>query len=160
VRQYVGHLEVWYGQKKVEELPRLRGRQQHRVNYRHIIDWLVRKPGAFASYRYQADLFPSSLFRVAYDRLQCQHAGSADKQYLKILELAAKESEALVEAAIGRLLDQALSFEALEALVLCGQQLAAPTSVQVDAVDLSAYDQLLEGMGGLESASGLAVVHE
>jgi hypothetical protein len=52
VRLYVGHLEVWYGQKKVAELPRLRGRHRHRVNYRHVIDWLVRKSGAFADYRY------------------------------------------------------------------------------------------------------------
>ena len=61
--------------------------------------------------------------------------------------LAAKESEVLVEAAIGHLCDlnQTLSFEAVEALVLCGQQLAAPTAVRVDAVDLLAYDQLLEG---------------
>jgi hypothetical protein len=159
VRLYVRHLEVWYGQKKVEELPRLRGRQQHRVNYRHIIDWLVRKPGAFADYRYQADLFPSSLFRVAYDRLVSQYAGSADPQYLKILELAAKENQALVEGAIGRLveLDLAMSFEAVEAWVQSGQQLAAPTCVQVDAVDLSAYDQLLDGEA---MAMGLGVGHE
>jgi hypothetical protein len=165
VRLYVGHLEVWYGQKKVEALPRLRGRNQHRVNYRHVIDWLVRKPGAFADYRYQADLFPSSLFRVAYDRLQSPYAGSAAKQYLKILELAARENEALVEAAIGRLceLDQTLSFEAVEALVLGGQKLAAPTAVRVDVVDLSAYDQLLEGGGGPAATLGagtVEVVHE
>jgi hypothetical protein len=159
VRLYVGHLEVWYGQKKVEQLPRLPGRHQHRVNYRHVIDWLVRKPGAFADYRYQADLFPSSLFRVAYDRLQSQYAGSAAKQYLKILELAARENQALVEAAIARLceLDQAMSFEAVEALVLCGQKLAAPTVVRVQAVDLSAYDQLLDGDA---LAMGLGVDHE
>ena len=159
VRLHVGHLEVWYGQQKVAQLPRLRGRHQHRVNYRHVIDWLVRKPGAFADYRYQADLFPSSLFRVAYDRLQSQYAGSADKQYLKILELAARENQALVEAAIARLceLDQAMSFEAVEALVLCGQKLAAPTMVRVQAVDLSAYDQLLDGDA---VAMGLGVDHE
>jgi hypothetical protein len=159
VRLYVEHLEVWYGQKKVEELPRLRGRQQHRVNYRHVIDWLVRKPGAFADYRYQADLFPSSLFRVAYDRLRSQYAGSADKQYLKILELAAKESQTLVEAAIARLveLDRAMSFEAVEALVQSGQQLAAPTAVRVDAVDLLAYDSLLDSPA---AALGLGVGHE
>jgi hypothetical protein len=156
VRLYVGHLEVWYGQKKVEELPRLRGRNQHRVNYRHVIDWLVRKPGAFADYRYQADLFPSSLFRVAYDRLKSQHAGSAAKQYLKILELAAKENESLVEGAIGHLcdLDRFLSFEAVEALVQLGRQPAAPTAVWVADVDLLAYDQLLEAQ------SGLGVSHE
>ncbi len=151
VRLYVGHLEVWYAQKKVEELPRLRGRNRHRVNYRHVIDWLVRKPGAFADYRYQADLFPSSLFRVAYDQLKGQYAGGADKQYLKILELAAKENQSLVESAIGHLcgLAQAMSFEAVEAVVLCGQKLAAPTTVRVDAVDLSCYDQLLEHLQGV-----------
>ena len=73
--------------------------------------------------------------------------------------MAAKESEALVEAAIGRLcdLDQAMSFEAVEALVLCGQKLAAPTCVQVDEVDLSAYDQLLSGEAAPMS---LGVGHE
>src|SRR5881397_3925851 len=40
-------VEIWYGDRKVEELPRLRGRCKHRIDYRHIIDWLVRKPGAF-----------------------------------------------------------------------------------------------------------------
>jgi len=159
VRLYAGHLEVWYGQKKVEQFPRLRGRQQHRINYRHVIDWLVRKPGAFADYRYQADLFPSSLFRVAYDKLRSQSAGSADKQYLKVLELAAKESESLVEGAIGRLceLEQPLSFEAVEALVQAGQALSAPTAVVVQEVDLSAYDRLL---GEGSSTIGQGVSHE
>lgn len=168
VRLYVGHLDVWYGQKKVEQLPRLRGRNRHQVNYRHVIDWLVRKPGAFADYRYQADLFPSSLFRVAYDRLKSQFAGapggSADKQYLKILELAARENESLVESAIGRLCDlnRAMSFEAVEALVLSGQKPAFPGAgfpgaVHVDEVDLSAYDQLLEGE---VAPMGLEVGHE
>jgi hypothetical protein len=41
-RLYMDHIEVWYGQKKVEQLQRLRGRQKHRVDYRHIIDWLAR----------------------------------------------------------------------------------------------------------------------
>jgi hypothetical protein len=159
VRLYVQHLEVWYGQKKVEELPRLRGRNQHRVNYRHVIDWLLRKPGAFAGYRYQADLFPSSLFRMAYDRLNRQCAGNADKQYLKILELAARQSQSLVEAAISHLTDteQAMSFETVEALVQSGRQMAAPTAVRVDEVDLSAYDQLLDGA---TASQGLGVDHE
>ena len=57
-RLYLDHVEVWYGQRKVEDLPRLRGRSKHRMDYRHIIEWLVRKPGAFENYRYQEDLFP------------------------------------------------------------------------------------------------------
>ena len=39
--------------EKVETLPRLRGRGKHRIDYRHVIDWLVRKPGAFENYRYR-----------------------------------------------------------------------------------------------------------
>ena len=60
-------LEVWHGAVLVERLPRLRGRNKHAINYRHVIDWLVRKPGAFAGYRYQDAMFPTSRFRRAYD---------------------------------------------------------------------------------------------
>jgi hypothetical protein len=70
VRLYAEHLEVWYGQKRVEQLPRLRGRGKQRIDYRHVIDWLVRKPGALAHYRFREELFPTSRFRLAYDVLQ------------------------------------------------------------------------------------------
>ena len=62
-------IEVWYAEQLVQTLPRLRGQDKHRIDYRHIIDWLVRKPGAFARYRYRADLFPTVPFRLAYDAL-------------------------------------------------------------------------------------------
>ncbi len=39
-RLYADHIEVWYAQQRVEQLPRLRGRGKHRIDYRHIIDWL------------------------------------------------------------------------------------------------------------------------
>jgi hypothetical protein len=56
-RVYSGHVEVWYGGQKVEQMPRLPGRSRYRIDYRHIIEWLVRKPGAFANYRYREQLF-------------------------------------------------------------------------------------------------------
>ena len=43
VRLHAEHLDVWYGQKHVERIPRLCGRGKHHIVYRHIIDWLVRK---------------------------------------------------------------------------------------------------------------------
>ncbi len=64
------YLEIWYGQKKVDTLPRLRGEGKYKVNYRHIIDSLVRKPGAFENYRYRNAMFPTSRFRIAYDYLK------------------------------------------------------------------------------------------
>ena len=45
-------------------------RTTHRIDYRHVIWWLVRKPGAFARYRYREELFPSLMFRRAYDALR------------------------------------------------------------------------------------------
>ena len=56
-RLYLDHVEVWFGQRKVEDLPRLRGRGKHRIDYRHIIEWLLRKPGAFENYGYQRVCF-------------------------------------------------------------------------------------------------------
>jgi hypothetical protein len=55
------HIEIWYGGQKLDQMPRLRGRSNYRVDYRHIIDWLVRKPGAFANYRHRE----STCFRQA-----------------------------------------------------------------------------------------------
>ena len=39
------------------------------LDYRHVIWSLVRKPGAFAHYCFRDDLFPSLVFRRAYDAL-------------------------------------------------------------------------------------------
>ncbi|HID36938.1 MAG TPA: IS21 family transposase, partial [Ghiorsea sp.] len=44
VRLYAERLEIWYGRKHVESLPRLRGENKYRVDYRHVIDSLMRKP--------------------------------------------------------------------------------------------------------------------
>ena len=70
IRLYAEHLEVWYAQQKIDVIPRLHGRRKHSINYRHVIDWLVRKPGAFENYRYRDDLYPNTRFRMAYDWLQ------------------------------------------------------------------------------------------
>jgi transposase len=147
-RLYLDRVEVWYAQKKVEELPRLRGRGKHRVYYRHIIDWLVRKSGAFENYRYREDLFPSSGFRMAYDGLKEARPQRAAKEYLRILELAAKESQARVEDALRMLLEQEaseISAEAVERLLVEVERIPPVTVVNVAPVDLSSFDQLYTG---------------
>jgi len=145
VRQYTEHVEVWYAGRRVERLERLRGRRKHRVDYWHIIDWLVRKPGAFANYRYRDDLFPTSRFRTAYDALHETSLARADKQYLHILELAARESESGVDDAIRHLLatGEPITADAIKGLVPSGGQIPPPTDVQVPTPDLAAYDELL-----------------
>jgi hypothetical protein len=145
VRLYVEHLEVWYAQRLMERLPRLRGRNKHRVSYRHVIDWLVRKPGAFEQYRYRDDLFPTSRFRMAYDSLSHTHGDRAAKAYLAILYLAARETETGTDEALRHLFSegQPISFEAVEALVGRGREIPSATQVTVGPVDLAGYDALM-----------------
>jgi hypothetical protein len=147
VRLFMEHLEIWYGQKKVDTLPRLLGEGKHSINYRHIIDSLVRKPGAFENYRYRDDLFPTSRFRIAYDDLKQRHSPRiAAKQYLNILHLAARESETAVDDVLRMMIDKNMSIcdEQVEALVRSSQPVAEATKVRIEAVDLTCYDRLLE----------------
>lgn len=141
-------LEVWYGQRRLETLPRLRGEGRHDIQYRHIIDWLVRKPGAFENYRFREDLFPTSRFRMVYDQLLKRCPASASRQYLQILSLAAKHSEVGVDDALRVLLVGAspVTAEAVKMLVCSGQQIPPPTHITTPSVDLSVYDQLLSGI--------------
>jgi hypothetical protein len=140
-------VEIWYADRKVEELPRLRGRSKHRIDYRHIIDWLVRKPGAFENYRYRSDLFPTSWFRLAYDALREELGPKRGAQeYLALLLLAARRGEALVEGAIRFLLGSQQALNAEEALRLTEDNAPAPlTTIAVDPVSLAVFDELLTG---------------
>ncbi len=145
VRVYAERLELWYAQQLVETLPRIRGQRRHRIQYRHIIEWLVRKPGAFAQYQYRDDLFPTSRFRMAYDDLKASHPRRAEKEYLQILHLAARDTEVGVDDALRMLLAQEgpLTAAAVEELVRSGQEIPPATDVTVEPVDLRAYDMLL-----------------
>ncbi|GAG28620.1 unnamed protein product, partial [marine sediment metagenome] len=144
LRVYAEHLEVWYGQKVVQRLPRLRGRNKHRINYRHVIDWLVRKPGAFEDYRYREDLFPTSRFRMAYDALRESKTERADKEYLQILYLATHQSESAVDEALRVLLaeDRPVTANSVESLVRREEEIPAVTEVTVEEFDLSHFDSL------------------
>lgn len=151
VRLYSEYLEVWYGQTLVEEIPRIRGGNKHHIQYRHIIDWLVRKPGAFENYRYQSDLFSTSRFRVAYDSLCERHSGSrAGKEYLSILQLAATENEAAVDDALRYLIDkeEQITADQVAARLSSGRRPEVVTDIFIPAVALAGYDQLLKEVHG------------
>ena len=145
-RIYADHIEIWYAQKMVERIPRQRGTSKHRIDYRHIIDWLVRKPGAFENYRYKEDLYPSSWFRIAYDWLRSNMALQANKCYVKILYYAAKEGQTVTESAIRYLVEHDKELTALNIKGQIDEQFKLPpvTEVSVDNNNLESYDTLLE----------------
>ncbi len=146
VRVYADELELWYAQKRIETIPRLRGCGNHSIAYRHIIEWLKRKPGAFENYRYRSDLFPSSRFRMAYDKLKSQCPARAHKEYLGILYLAARTTESGVDDALRVLVGQdlAISVDGVEALLSCQSPIAQPAEIAVEQIDAGIYDTLLD----------------
>ena len=88
---------------EIVRYPRTLGHQA-RIDYRHIIASLTRKPGAFAGYIYREELFPRPAFRQAYDQLVRAAEANADRHYLTLLALAAERGEDEVAAALGVLL--------------------------------------------------------
>jgi hypothetical protein len=143
VRIFEAKLEVFYGGRHQLTIERQRGEGGHRIDYRHIIWSLVRKPGAFARYRYREELFPTPAFRRAYDRLHgAQATPRADLEYLRILHLAASTMEAEVEAALELLGEEVPLYERVKSLVQPARPSAVP-AVPVPVVDLHGYDVLL-----------------
>jgi len=146
VKLHADHLEIWYGQRCVDSMGRLRGKSKHAINYRHIIDWLVRKPGAFENYRYRDAMFPTSRFRIAYDSLKQRHNFKrANKEYLRILHLAAHVNEAAVDQALAYLIQSEIeiTFDTIKSIVQSGQDPKPPQAVAIAIVELSNYDDLL-----------------
>lgn len=135
-------LEIWRGQKHLDTLPRLHGDENSCIQYRHVIDSLVRKPGAFENYRYRAQFFPTTRFRRAYDQLK--HTEKGVKRYLEVLHLAAYAGEEKVDRVLGYLLDEDCPVNTTEIKALLEEDLPSVKDVCVAAVDLAVYDQLLE----------------
>jgi hypothetical protein len=144
VRIFEWQIEVWFAGKCVESMSRLTGVQKYRINYRHVIDTLLRKPGGFRNYRYREEIFPSSTFRAAWEYLNQRYTPrNADLAFLRILKLAAGGLESDVEAVLAELLSTKTVWN--DQTVATRVQ---PVSVQIPVleaplVNLDEYDQLL-----------------
>jgi len=147
VRLHPAEVEIIYKGQSVDRFPRLRGRGTYRIDYRHIIHSLVRKPGAWEGYRFREELFPTVVFRKAYDALRGFRGERGHVDYLQVLHLAAKTMEIDVETALTMLLEagQPFGFADVEALVAPQEprieELVAPLEPKLEI-----YDELLEQM--------------
>jgi len=144
VRVRAERLEGYVGPTRVFELPCLVGKQQHRIDYHHVIHTLVRKPGAFAAYRYRDDLFPTTTFRQADDRLVASGEKRADREYVRILHLAATTWETEVETALQIVLEahQLPMFVSVRDLVRVPTPQLLPALTPPE-LNLAAYDALI-----------------
>ncbi len=141
-------LDIYYASQLVTSVPRLIGSERHQVNYRHVIDSLLRKPGGFRRYRYREDLFPTLIFRRAWEELDRRYAPRrADLAYLRILHLAAHHLECDVAAALETLLAGDEGWNDTDVARLLEVETAIVPMMEQPVVQLHVYDQLLTGVG-------------
>lgn len=145
VRLYSERVEVFYAGERACEMERLRGESNARIDYRHVIFSLVRKPGAFARYRYRESLFPTMAFRGAFDALAERLGEKADLAYVRILHLAATTTEAGVEKVLATLVEQGELTGWEDVRDRVRPDVSPVPSCQIPLVDLRTYDLCLEG---------------
>ncbi len=144
VRVHETRVEILFADRVEIDVERGRGKNGATIQYRHVIGSLLRKPGAFRCYRHRDAMFPTQVFRRAFERLaKDMPAWGADVEYLRIVDLAAKTLEASVEAALLYFLerDETPRFDRVRDRV--SPPPVAP-AMDVPAVDLTEYDALLE----------------
>jgi hypothetical protein len=139
---YAEVVRLFLGDTLVIEMPRQQAGGK-RINYRHVVSHLIRKPGAFAGYVHRDDLFPSLVFRRAYDELLEKKPERAEKEYLAILHYAAMGSEQDVEAALEVLLGTGEVPSLLMVKELTHVEVGALPDIQIPVPDLFSYDELL-----------------
>lgn len=149
-RIFETHIVLLDGLVVLAELPLQSGDRGAVIDFRHVIKWLVRKPGAFSQYRWREAMFPSLVWRGLYDHLCSRHAVHvADVRYLEILELAANEGLSAVENTVEELLlapkGGVSAAEVVTLLRTYEDEAMAFRERQAMPVSLEVYDDLLEG---------------
>ena len=146
-RIYENTIVLYDGMNLVHEMPRVLGDRGQVINYRHIIHSLIRKPGAFKNYRYRDELYPTGVFRIAFDKMVSSHGDRKGcLEYLRILKLAAETIESEVESALSLLLENVyvkFSCKEVESLVNIEKKLI--TDIGELVPDLTSYDDLIKG---------------
>jgi transposase len=147
LRLHAESIEVWHAEEQVATIERQRGRGNVAIDYRHVIWSLVRKPGAFARYKYREALFPTLTFRRAYDALLERRGSAADLEYVRILHLAASTSEVAVEAALDGLLERGELHDYAQVRTAATPEPVEVPQCSIEPPDLSTYDAIT-ALGG------------
>lgn len=147
------HIKVYCGTKEVATLPRQYGKKDASagINFQHVIRSLVRKPGAFTNWKHRDALFPSVIYRRAYDQLVENHGlRRGDRDYLHLLQLAADTSQTEVEETLKKNINDTLSLDIVRREM--PSRYFVPTDMAPPIVILSDYDDLFEEFSSKEVA--------
>lgn len=152
VRLYGAHLEAWLGGVKVFECERLYGstldRHPKRIDWRHMLPSLKRKPGAFARWVLREAMFPRSEYARTWQHIRERlDERSACRLMVDLIDLA---DQANVVAELAGVLVELLDQDALPDIEALRSRFAPRTaqmpSVQVVLPTTAVYDELLESV--------------
>ena len=146
VHLFESELKVYLGRDYILSLPRVRGDRGALIDFRHIIGALLRKPGAFINYQHREQLYPTTTYRAAFDRLVQDHGERPGViEYLQILKVAAEQTVERVEPLLVLKLKEPRKWRATEI-----REAVAPVEKKIIDLpsltpDLQGYDDLLGG---------------
>jgi len=150
VRLYSAHLEAWLGGVKVFECERLyantQNRHPKRIDWRHMLPSLKRKPGAFARWVLRDAMFPRSEYAHTWQHIRERlDERAACRLMVDLLDLA---DQANVVAELAAALAELHERDALPDIESLRERFAPRTSempdVQVVMPMVTVYDELLE----------------
>jgi transposase InsO family protein len=165
VHLYDDRLVCYLGATEVLTLPRIYAskgkRRARRIDYRHVIGSLVKKPRAFYRSQLRDDLLPSQEYRQIWQVLNEQlEARAACKLMVGVLALAAEHD---CEQALAAYLLQAIAGGGLPTLVELQQRFGRPArAIPVQCLVqhcLQSYDELLASLQPDKSQSPQEVAH-
>lgn len=158
-RIYENRIVLLNGASEVAQLPLGKSDRGAVIDFRHLIGHLLRKPGAFANYRWREELFPAPVYRAAHDHLERSAPAEADRRYLELLKLAADEGQTVVENALEHLLGAphpVVNAAEVRAVLDTWSDMRREWRQRAPLqVDLAAYDSLLDGFDDNEDADGI-----
>ncbi|MEY4589741.1 MAG: hypothetical protein RL497_1817 [Pseudomonadota bacterium] len=157
VHLFDAHLILWHGHKNVLQLARIYASKTQRarqINYRHLIDSLVRKPQAFRCSSLRAELLPSLDYQRIWEYAdQTLSPENACRYIVRILHLAAQDQN---EGPLGRYITDFIARGELPSELKCNQRFGARVSTPIISEkqhNLKDYDQLLTAAAAATTAA-------
>lgn len=150
VQLYDERLELFDGHERLLVLPRvyaITGQRARRIDYRHLIDTLVKKPQAFRFSQMRDDLLPTPDYREIWQHVDSTlEPHEACRYIVRLLHLAAQED---CEQTLGRYVLAGIAAGNLPDNLRCRQRFSDESSVVPELQStqhlLTDYDALLSG---------------
>lgn len=147
VHIYDDLLECFLGSTHVNTLKRLRwnkGSRPRLIDYRHLVESLSRKPQAFRRYIFRDELYPTNIFKSAWEILDKElDQRSACSNYVGLLKLSTEYGEEFISKLLNKLIDEGKIPRVTELKELLPQKPQSRVRVEVDSREPKSYEELL-----------------